>query len=91
MVHDMGSLGDNIANTGQSAAVARRMRTAPLWGVKHKPNLLHDGRANSANLDTRLTDAILAHAGQAQGERDNFVFFLNSAQRADLLFFLKSL
>ena len=91
MVHDMGSLGDNIANTGQSAAVARRMRTAPLWGVKHKPNLLHDGRANNANVDTRLTDAILAHAGQAQGERDNFVFFLNSAQRADLLFFLKSL
>ena len=91
MVHDMGSLGDNIANTGQSATAARRMRTPPLWGVKHKPNLLHDGRANNANLDTRLTDAIVAHAGQAQGERDNFLFFLNSTQRADLLFFLKSL
>jgi CxxC motif-containing protein (DUF1111 family) len=91
MIHDMGSLGDNIANTGQSATAARRMRTAPLWGVKHKPNLLHDGRANSTNLDQRLTDAILAHAGQAQGERDNFVFFLSSTGRADLLFFLKSL
>jgi len=91
MIHEMGSLGDNIANTGQSATAARRMRTAPLWGAKNKPNFLHDGRANNANLDVRLTDAILAHAGQAQGERDNFAFFLNSTQRADLLFFVKSL
>lgn len=91
MIHDMGALGDGIANTGQSATAARRMRTPPLWGVKHRPNLLHDGRANSADLDTRLTDAIVAHAGQAQGERDNFLFFLSSSERADLLFFLKSL
>src|SRR5262249_27713754 len=34
LAHDMGSLGDNIGlNDGDSAAAARRMRTAPLWGI----------------------------------------------------------
>jgi CxxC motif-containing protein (DUF1111 family) len=31
LVHDMGSLGDGIGNTGDTVAT-RQMRTAPLWG-----------------------------------------------------------
>ena len=34
LVHDMGSLGDQIGNAGDSQATTRRMRTAPLWGIR---------------------------------------------------------
>ena len=46
--------------------------------------LLHDGRA------TTLSDAILAHAGQATAARANFVA-LNQTQKNKLLAFLSSL
>jgi CxxC motif-containing protein (DUF1111 family) len=66
LLHDMGSLGDNIGGQGQAGL--REMRTAPLWGLRFaNPNdLLHDGRAHS------IRDAILRHAGQAQSSRDAF-------------------
>jgi len=38
LVHDMGSLGDQIGNTGDSVAVTHRMRTAPLWGLRVRNN-----------------------------------------------------
>ena len=36
LVHDMGTLGDGIGNDGDSVAVTRRMRTAPLWGLRFR-------------------------------------------------------
>jgi CxxC motif-containing protein (DUF1111 family) len=59
LVHDMGSLGDLIGNPGDSVATTRQMRTAPLWGIRFRNFLLHDGRAG--NIDA----AIRAHDGQA--------------------------
>ena len=56
LLHDMGSLGDGIE---QGAAGAREIKTAPLWGLRARSRLLHDGRA------TTIADAILAHAGEA--------------------------
>jgi len=35
------------------------MRTAPLWGIRFRQNLLHDGRTSD------LATAIKAHDGQA--------------------------
>ena len=45
LVHDMGTLGDGIGNDGDSVAVTRRMRTAPLWGL-HFRNLQAARRAH---------------------------------------------
>lgn len=59
LLHDMGTLGDQIGNDGDSVATTRLMRTAPLWGLHHRTKFLHDGRA------TTVTDAIHAHGGQA--------------------------
>lgn len=84
LVHDMGSLGDRIGNAGDSEAVTRRIRTAPLWGVRFRPNLLHDGRA------TNIRDAILAHAGQAQTSVTLFRL-LPSAQKTALINYVNSL
>jgi CxxC motif-containing protein (DUF1111 family) len=36
-----------------------RVRTAPLWGVRFRPRLMHDGAS------TTLRDAVLRHAGEA--------------------------
>src|SRR6266576_1329985 len=81
LLHDMGSLGVGIV---QGSATARQMRTAPLWGVRTRSLILHDGRATS------LDAAILAHDGQGKGARDRFQR-LSSRDRFALLQFLKSL
>src|SRR5262249_26862942 len=57
LLHNMDSLGDGIV---QGGANGKEIRTAPLWGVRLLSTFLHDGRA------TNLTDAILAHDGQAK-------------------------
>ena len=80
LLHDMGSLGDGIA---QGRANGREMRTAPLWGLRVRSTFLHDGRAIS------VADAILAHDGQGArakqlfnaltpNEVNNLLAFLNS-------------
>jgi CxxC motif-containing protein (DUF1111 family) len=88
LVHDMGTLGDGIGNDGDSVAVTRRMRTAPLWGVRFRNALLHDGRTSDKGV------AIQAHAGGTNGQGSAAAAAFNaatSAQRNDLLLFLSSL
>jgi CxxC motif-containing protein (DUF1111 family) len=74
LVHDMGSLGDGIGNTGDTVAVTRRMRTAPLWGVRFNTQLLHDGRAHS------IREAILDHDGQGFDAALTFALLSSSDQ-----------
>jgi CxxC motif-containing protein (DUF1111 family) len=81
LLHDMGILGDGIA---QGAAGEREMRTAPLWGLRSMSTFLHDGRANT------VTEAILGHEGQACDARDRFKA-LGRSDREALLAFLDSL
>jgi CxxC motif-containing protein (DUF1111 family) len=74
LTHDMGALGDQIGNDGDSPATTRRMRTAPLWGIRFRNNKLHDGRT------TDVTAAIRAHAGQAAQSVANFNALSSSNQ-----------
>jgi CxxC motif-containing protein (DUF1111 family) len=88
LVHDMGTLGDGIGNAGDSPAVTRRMRTAPLWGLRSRNLLLHDGRT------TDRAAAIAAHNGGANGQGTPSAAAFNaltSAQKSDLLSFLATL
>jgi CxxC motif-containing protein (DUF1111 family) len=73
LLHDMGSLGDQIGNAGDSLATTRLMRTAPLWGIRFRTKLLHDGRASD------IPSAIKAHDGQAA----NSVRLYNLAAQID--------
>lgn len=66
LVHDMGSLGDGIGQSGDPVAQTRLMRTQPLWGARFNVAFLHDGRA------TTIEEAILAHDGQGAASRDRF-------------------
>ena len=58
--------------------------TARLWGIADSAPYLHDGRAAT------LTEAIMAHGGEAQSIRNNFAA-LNNQQKIELLTFLRSL
>jgi hypothetical protein len=81
--HDMG---DGLAETFHLAGPERNREftTARLWGVADTAPYLHDGRA------TTLTEAILAHGGEAQAQRDAFAA-LNDSERVAILTFLRSL
>jgi len=81
LLHDMGSLGDGVA---QGSAGPREMRTAPLWGLGLRAVYLHDGRA--ATLD----EAIRAHDGEAAASRARYVR-LDEDKRRSLIAFLRSL
>ena len=62
LLHDIGT-GDGIA---QGAAGPNEMRTPPLWGLRLRKQLLHDGSALSAE------QAIGRHGGTAARVRDRF-------------------
>src|SRR5262249_21749275 len=64
-VHDIGT-GDGIGQAGDTLARTHQMRTAPLWGIRFRDHLLHDGRA------TTIPTAIAAHANQAQAAANAF-------------------
>ena len=81
LLHDMGRLGDGIAqvNAGMS-----EMRTAPLWGLRARDRFLHDGRANSVDA------AIRAHDGEGAVSRDRYTR-LTPQLRQSIIDFLNTL
>ena len=81
LLHDMGKLGDGIA---QADAGPNEFRTPPLWGLRASAPYLHDGRAVTVDA------AIRAHEGQGKLSRDRYQA-LAPADRAALLEFLSSL
>jgi CxxC motif-containing protein (DUF1111 family) len=84
LVHDMGSLGDRIGQSGDPEAQTRLMRTQPLWGARFNTSFLHDGRA------TTIDGAIQAHDGQGAAARDGFNA-LSSRDREALITFVNSI
>jgi CxxC motif-containing protein (DUF1111 family) len=81
LLHDMGSLGDGIA---QGDASPTEMRTAPLWGLRAREQYLHDGRA------TTVEAAILDHAGAGAGAAAAYKS-LGATAQSQLLAFLSTL
>ncbi len=63
---------------------ANRIRTAPLWGVRMRPMLMHDG----ASLT--LHDAIVRHRGEASDVTRRFSE-LSPTDQDTVVEFLKSL
>jgi len=63
---------------------AKKIRTAPLWGVRLRPRLMHDG----ASLT--FSDAILRHHGEAAHVTQKFER-LKSSEKDALFEFLRSL
>ena len=85
LVHDIGT-GDGIPvqSKPELAWTANAMRTAPLWGMRTRSRLMHDG------LTVTEREAIERHAGQAQPVTDRYKALSNSDQEL-LRAFLDSL
>jgi CxxC motif-containing protein (DUF1111 family) len=85
LLHNIGT-GDGIpVQPGEEyVATADAMRTAPLWGLRTRNRLMHDG------LSYTIDEAILRHRGQAQRSRSAYLA-LTSSDRTALLEFLRSL
>jgi len=82
LLHDVGTGDGIVQNGGQETAV--KLRTAPLWGLRTRNRLMHDG--NSLTLE----NAIERHNGEADDASDNFRR-LPPRQRHALIAFLRSL
>ncbi len=89
LLHDVGT-GDGIAqvidpNTGQlDQSMRNKMRTAPLWGMRTRNELMHDG------LNYTRNETILRHANEANGVINNYRN-LSTTQKNQLIDFLNSL
>jgi CxxC motif-containing protein (DUF1111 family) len=85
LLHDIGT-GDGIPvlPLPEYAATANQMRTAPLWALRTRNRLMHDGQSLTKQ------DAIQRHAGQAAGVTKNYNA-LPAAEKNQLLAFLDSL
>jgi len=89
LLHDVGT-GDGIAQTNIAGtntldqSTRNKMRTAPLWGVRTRNELMHDGLNHTRN------DAILRHANEANGVINNYRA-LSTTQKNQLVTFLNSL
>ncbi|MCB1211047.1 MAG: hypothetical protein KDK97_17115 [Verrucomicrobiales bacterium] len=81
LLHDMGTLGDGIA---QGPASTTEMKTAPLWGLRFTAPYLHDGSAETVD------QAILAHDGEAKAARDRYEA-LTTEQQQRIVEFLMTL
>jgi CxxC motif-containing protein (DUF1111 family) len=81
-LHNVGTGDGIVQNGGQSSA--NQLRTPPLWGVRTRNHLMHDGETHTFN------DAILRHAGQATSARNNYAN-LSFSNKQNLIAFLLSL
>jgi CxxC motif-containing protein (DUF1111 family) len=82
LMHIVGTGDGIVQNAGQASAPY--MRTAPLWGMRTRGRLMHDGETTNRN------DAILRHAGEATFVINNYRN-LSTTQKNQLITFLQSL
>jgi CxxC motif-containing protein (DUF1111 family) len=85
LLHDIGS-GDGIPvlPTPEYDSTMNQIRTAPLWGLRTRNRLMHDG------LTFTKEEAIARHNGQAAQTKQRFLS-LSPQQRSQLFWFLDSL
>jgi CxxC motif-containing protein (DUF1111 family) len=89
LLHNVGT-GDGIVQTNIAGtntldqSTRNKVRTAPLWGVRTRNELMHDLANYTRN------DAILRHAGEANGVINNYRS-LSTTQKNQLITFLNSL
>ena len=82
LLHDVGTGDGIVQNGGQSTR--NKLRTAPLWGMRSRDRLMHDGNTVNRN------ESILRHAGEATPVINNYRS-LTTTQQSQLILFLNSL
>jgi CxxC motif-containing protein (DUF1111 family) len=82
LLHNVGT-GDGIVQNG-GISTRNKLRTPPLWGVRTRNRLMHDGQSLSFNA------AILRHGGEAFFVTNSYRR-LSDSQKRQLITFLRSL
>jgi CxxC motif-containing protein (DUF1111 family) len=82
LLHDIGTGDGIVQNGGQSTRT--KVRTPPLWGVRTRDRLMHDGESLT------FREAILRHQGEAAAVTAAFQL-LTEQQKRQLIMFLESL
>lgn len=82
LLHNVGTGDGIVQNGGQSTR--NKVRTPPLWGLRTRNRLMHDGESLTRN------DAILRHAGEAISVINSYNA-LSATQKNQLITFLNSL
>jgi CxxC motif-containing protein (DUF1111 family) len=82
LLHDVGTGDGIVQNGGQSTR--NKVRTAPLWGMRTRDRLMHDGETLTRN------EAILRHFGEANPVINNHIN-LSTTQKNQLITFLNTL
>ncbi len=82
LLHDVGTGDGIVQNGGQSTR--NKLRTAPLWGVRTRNQLMHDG------LSLTFANAIERHRGEATFVTNNYLN-LTPTDKRNLIAFLNSL
>jgi len=96
LLHDIGT-GDGIVQNG-TQVTRLKVRTPPLWGVRTRTRLMHDGSSVSptgsgvppSGASFTFKEAILRHQGEAAAVTANFQL-LSDDQKRKLIVFLESL
>lgn len=77
--------GEKQPNLLRDTLCARnKIRTAPLWGLRLRSRLMHDGQSIT------VEDAIRRHSKESEEVRERF-FHLKASDQKDVLAFLNSL
>lgn len=82
LLHDIGT-GDGIVQNG-GASTRNKMRTAPLWGLRTRSRLMHDGESLT------IREAIARHKGEALVVSQR-VHALSDIEKKQLMTFLRCL
>ena len=93
LLHDMGLQGDPIV---QGAGVEQEVKTPPLWGLRVRDPVWHNGELGGGTFENRMNDAIVRHeasseaqtsaqayAALSQPDKDDLIAFLNSLGRVE--------
>jgi len=95
LLHDVGT-GDGIVQNG-GQLTRTKVRTPPLWGVRTRDRLMHDGVVFSTHPNDTLPDisgtfmeAILRHGGEAAAVTKAFQN-LSAQQQKQIIMYLESL
>jgi hypothetical protein len=83
LLHDVGT-GDGIVQNG-GQITRTKVRTPPLWGVRTRNQLMHDG------AEKTFDEAIRRHGGEAASVINLYKNFLTQQQRNQIITFLESL
>ncbi|MDT5271894.1 MAG: hypothetical protein QOH49_4080 [Acidobacteriota bacterium] len=82
LLHDVGTGDGIVQNGGQKTRT--KLRTPPLWGVRTRDRLMHDGESLT------FREAILHHAGEASPAITGFIN-LSEPDKRRLIMYLESL